>query len=79
MALRLSRPSFGGNAETLRIGTAKFGLPPGCRTHRVKRGRAELAYVMTPDGQVHALTARGEVVGIPGPLVDLVRARLFDG
>lgn len=73
-ALRVGEPSFGGNAARLRLGRRTFGLPPGTRTHVVKRG--QLAYVLLHGREIHALTPAGEV-SIPVPLSDLILAKYF--
>ena len=74
MGVRLSRPTFAGNALPLVVGKTRYGLPPGSKVAHAE-GKP-MAYVLTPDGAVHAFTSSGEVE-IPEPLGELIRARYF--
>ncbi len=73
--LRLSSPSFGGNAVYAHAGGQRYGFPPGTRT-RTTQGGAVL-WATLPDGAVHAFVAGGEVSPIPEPLQQLVREKIF--
>lgn len=75
MSLRLGRPTFAGHALPLVVGRSRYALPPGSRVAHAQGRR--LAYVLLPDGSVHGFTEGGEVLGIPEPLAELVRARYF--
>lgn len=74
MSLRVGAPSFAGTLP-LQVGKRRFGIPPGSRVAHVQGHR--IAYVVTPDRQLHAFTSSGEVYGIPEPLAALVRSRYF--
>lgn len=73
--MRLVSPTFAGRADEIRIAATRFGLPPGSRVSRSRGGA--FAWVLLRDGTLHALVAGGEVVTIPTPLADLVRATHF--
>mgnify|MGYP001070539388 CR=1 FL=1 len=76
MSLHVINPTFAGTAETIAIGSRSFGLPPGCRVQHVETPTGELAWVL--DGtELHVLTSKGEVTGIPADLLDLAQAQYF--
>lgn len=69
-------PTFAGNAEYVTIRGRRFGLPPGSKTRRVRRRRAEIIYVMLYGQELHALVADGEL-SIPDNLRPALAARYF--
>lgn len=73
--LRLSAPSYGGNAVYAHAGGRRFGFPPGTRTHTARGG--EVLWVAMADGAIHVFVAGGEVTPVPQPLQQLVRERIF--
>ncbi|GAA3762008.1 hypothetical protein GCM10022240_13250 [Microbacterium kribbense] len=73
--LRVVKPTFAGQAQTVRVGHATYGLPPGYRCQLAQRG--QLAYVLGYDGSVHVMTSHGEIVGMPTPLLALIRSHAF--
>lgn len=75
--LRLTKPSFGGNAEFVQVGESRYGLPPpGSRIKKVQQRGRELAYVLLYDGELHAFVDRGEVE-IPAYLHPIILSAHF--
>lgn len=60
----LRKPTTTGDVR-VRVGKKRYGVPGGSQARVVKEGR--LAWVLVPDGGIHALTNAGQVAPIPPP------------
>jgi hypothetical protein len=76
LRVKLTRPTFGGNAEYVHIGSSRYGLPPGSRTKRIERRGRSMVYALLSDGELAAFVEDGQVE-IPAYLAPRIRARYF--
>lgn len=77
MAIRVTTPTFGGNAAHVSIGGRRYGLPPNSSTRRVRGRRGgHIVYVLVHGRDLHALVAGGEL-HIPDNLRPLLATRYF--
>lgn len=80
MTLTLSRsPSIAGSERPVMVGKRKFTFPSGLRFAHSTHSGSRVLWVMDPaDGnRVYCFTEGGEVTGIPGALLGLVRSKIF--
>lgn len=72
----LGRPTFPAGPVAVVCGNRGYWAPEGTRVARTKASRKQLSYLLLPTGELHAVTASGEVE-IPVSLKQSIMARYF--
>lgn len=71
----LPSPTFTGS-EVMIVGGRHYGIPEGSIVHLTRESRGRFAWLCTPEGNIHAVTAAGEIA-VPTDLREAVRKELF--
>ena len=72
MAVRLSAPTFSGNAGAIKLGRTRFSYPPGSRIAYTDDRHVAVVFVPRPGytfpWRLHFLCEAGELLGVPAPV-----------